>query len=119
MRQRRIDEAVAEKKAVAPLRLLELFSGTGSIGRAFEAQGWEVISVDLDPEAQATFRQDITRWDCAALLGKKIDVIWASPPPAPITARFENQQKRTAWIATSWCERHYRSSRIWETHRAS
>ena len=78
MRQTGIDE---EKKVVAPLRLLlELFSGTGSIGRAFEAQGWEVISVDLDPEAQATFRQDITRWDCAALLGKKIDVIWASPP---------------------------------------
>ncbi len=78
MRQKRIDET--EKEVVAPLRLLELFSGTGSIGRAFEAQGWEVISVDLDPEAQATFRQDITRWDCAALLGKKIDVIWASPP---------------------------------------
>ena len=78
MRQTRVDEA--EKKVVAPLRLLELFSGTGSIGIAFEAQGWEVISVDLDPEAQATFRQDITRWDCAALLGKKIDVIWASPP---------------------------------------
>ena len=80
MRQTRVDETVAEKEVVAPLRLLELFSGTGSIGRAFEAQGWEVISVDLDPEAQATFRQDITRWDCAALLGKKIDVIWASPP---------------------------------------
>ncbi len=79
MRQTRVDEA-DEKEVVAPLRLLELFSGTGSIGRAFEAQGWEVISVDLDPEAQATFRQDITRWDCAALLGKKIDVIWASPP---------------------------------------
>ena len=79
MRQKRIDET-DEKEVVAPLRLLELFSGTGSIGRAFEAQGWEVISVDLDPKAQATFRQDITRWDCAALLGKKIDVIWASPP---------------------------------------
>ena len=79
MRQTRVDET-DEKEVVAPLRLLELFSGTGSIGRAFEAQGWEVISVDLDPEAQATFRQDITRWECAALLGKKIDVIWASPP---------------------------------------
>ena len=74
-----IDEA-DEKKVVAPLRLLELFSGTGSIGRAFEVQGWEVISIDTDPQAQATFRQDISRWDCASLLGKKIHVIWASPP---------------------------------------
>ncbi len=42
--QKGIDEA-DEKEVVAPLRLLELFSGTGFIGRAFEAQGWEVISV--------------------------------------------------------------------------
>ena len=118
MRQKGIDEAIAEKEVVAPRRLLELFSGTGSIGRAFEAQGWEVISVDLDPEAQATFRQDITRWDCAALLGKKIDVIWASPP-ARIAARFENQQKMTAWIATGWCGGRSKSPRNWETHQFS
>jgi site-specific DNA-cytosine methylase len=80
--QQGIDEATAEKEVVAPLRrLLELFSGTGSIGRAFEAQGgWEVISIDTDPQAQATFRQDISEWDYASLLGKNIDVIWASPP---------------------------------------
>ena len=115
--QKGVNEA-DEKEVVAPLRLLELFSGTGSVGRAFEKQGWEVISIDTDPQAQATFRQDITRWDCASLLGKKIDVIWASPP-AQIIPHCENQQKMIAWIATSWCERHYRSSRIWETHRAS
>ncbi len=77
--QKGVNEA-DEKEVVAPLRLLELFSGTGSVGRAFEKQGWEVISIDTDPQAQATFRQDISRWDCASLLGKTIDVIWASPP---------------------------------------
>ena len=49
------EEGVDATEVVAPLRLLELFSGTGSVGRAFEAQGWEVISFDIDPRAESTF----------------------------------------------------------------
>ena len=59
-------------------RLLELFSGTGSIGRAFAAQGWEVISVDLDPRANATYRCDVAQWDCSCV--GEVDALWASPP---------------------------------------
>ena len=33
--------------------LLELFSGTGSVGRVFREAGWDVTSVDLDPKAGA------------------------------------------------------------------
>ena len=33
-------------------RLLELFSGTGSVGRAFAELGWKVVSLDLDPKAE-------------------------------------------------------------------
>ena len=43
------------------MRLLELFSGTGSIGRAFEALGWEVTSLDL--EGEPTIKCDILDWD--------------------------------------------------------
>ena len=59
-------------------RLLELFSGTGSIGRAFAAQGWDVVSVDLDPHANATHCSDVAEWDYTCV--GRVDVIWASPP---------------------------------------
>ena len=61
--------------------LLELFSGTGSIGRAFAAQGWDVISVDCDPRAHATIRCDISQFEVSReLCGRTVDCIWASPP---------------------------------------
>ena len=60
--------------------LLELFSGTGSIGRAFRAQGYDVISVDLDPKAKADITKDILDFEVAELDGRAVDVIWASPP---------------------------------------
>ena len=45
--------------AVVPPRLLELFSGTDSIGSVFKAQSWEVTSVDSDPRAHATVHADM------------------------------------------------------------
>ena len=59
------------------MRLLELFSGTGSIGRAFEALGWEVTSLDL--EGEPTIKCDILDWDHTAFPPKHFQVVWASP----------------------------------------
>jgi hypothetical protein len=59
-------------------RLLELFSGTGSVGRAFRAKGWEVVSVDINGAENPTIEADIRDLDVTSL--GKIDVIWASPP---------------------------------------
>ena len=61
------------------MRLLELFSGTGSIGRAFRRRGWEVVSIDNDPKAEATICADLLTFDYHAL-GGSFDCIWASPP---------------------------------------
>ena len=61
------------------MRLLELFSGTGSVGRAFEALGWEVMSLDIMPGASIT--SNIMDWDFKnAENVNYYDFIWASPP---------------------------------------
>ena len=59
-------------------RLLELFSGTGSVGRAFADLGWEVVSLDLDPKADATICADV--WEPMPMFAPGyFDMIWASP----------------------------------------
>ena len=59
------------------MRLLELFSGTGSMGRAFEALGWEVTSLDL--EGEPTIKCDILSWDHTKFPPGHFQVVWASP----------------------------------------
>ena len=61
------------------MKLLELFSGTGSIGRAFSDQGWEVISLDQDPKTAATIHENILNWDHTVYPPGFFDAIWASP----------------------------------------
>ncbi len=61
------------------MRLLELFSGTGSIGTAFASQGWEVISLDSDPKTDATIHEDILTWDYTIYPPGYFDATWASP----------------------------------------
>lgn len=60
------------------MRLLELFCGTKSIGKAFEAKGWEVVSLDLDPQFNATITANIL--DLALDTFHGFDAVWASPP---------------------------------------
>ena len=61
------------------MRSLELFCGTKSIGRAFESQGFEVVSLDRDPTFEPTICCDILLWDHTAYPPGYFDVIWASP----------------------------------------
>ena len=61
------------------MRILELFSGTGSVGSAFGSIGWEVVSLDIDPVAAATITGDIRTWDFTVFPKGHFDVVWASP----------------------------------------
>ena len=49
----------------------------GSIRRAFEARGWEVVSVDLDPGFEPTVCCDVMELKEAEL--GRFDMVWASP----------------------------------------
>lgn len=58
--------------------LIELFSGTGSVGKVARRRGWEVISVDNDPAHNPTYVTDILRLAYKTL--PIPDLVWASPP---------------------------------------
>ena len=71
------------------MRLLELFSGTHSIGKVAEQKGYEVVSLDRDLKAECPFRSgyvskthikaDIMTWDYKVYPEGYFDVITASP----------------------------------------
>ncbi len=59
------------------MRVLELFSGTHSVGKVCRELGWEVISLDLN---DADINIDILKWDYTQFPEGYFDIIWASPP---------------------------------------
>ena len=58
--------------------MLELFSGTGSVGNVRKALGIDVVSLDRDMPAD--IRSDIMGWHYKTYNPKDFDDIWASPP---------------------------------------
>ena len=61
------------------MKLLNLFSGTGSVSKPFREAGHTVWDVDVDPRFFPETCMDILQWDYTKLPFIP-DVIWASPP---------------------------------------
>lgn len=64
------------------MKLLELFSGQGTISKTFQANGFQTFKVDWSKEVQADLYADIatlTIEDILKLCNGLPDVIWASP----------------------------------------
>lgn len=58
--------------------LLELFKGTGSVGKVAKKMGYNVISVDMEEKYKPTYVTDILDFDYKSI--PTPDIIWASPP---------------------------------------
>ena len=59
------------------MRVLELFSGTGSIGNVCKKYDWEVVSLDLK---NADINCNILDWDYKVYPSDYFQCIWSSPP---------------------------------------
>lgn len=60
------------------MRVLELFSGTGSVGKVCKEMGWEVVSLDIDAKNKPDICVNIMDWKPSP--NEFFDVVWASPP---------------------------------------
>ena len=61
------------------MKVLELFAGSRSIGKAAELLGYEVYSSDLNDFEGIDYPIDILDFDTTKVPFKP-DIIWASPP---------------------------------------
>lgn len=64
------------------MKVLELFSGQGSVSKSFRERGHEVYRVDWSEKVEAELHADISKLttdDVIKLCGGVPDVIWASP----------------------------------------
>jgi C-5 cytosine-specific DNA methylase len=60
------------------MRMLDLFSGSGSASRAAHVRGWEVLRIDNGEGTAADLKADLGTWQPPA--GAAFDLVWASPP---------------------------------------
>ena len=59
------------------MKLLEMFSGTGSVGTVAKDMGWDVVSLDLKG---ADINCDILQWKYKKYPVKYFDFVFSSPP---------------------------------------
>lgn len=79
------------------LKILELFAGTRSIGKAFEARGHEVFSVEWNKEFEGIdLYADVLTVSAEDIIQKfgKPDVIWASPDCSTFSVAAISRHRR-------------------------
>lgn len=70
-----------------PLKVLDLYSGSGGFSEAFKQRGHEVVTVDIDPRFKPDICIDILDLSSFQVSGSW-DIILASPPCTEFTRDF-------------------------------
>ena len=99
------------------MKVLELFAGTRSIGKAFEAKGHQVFSIEWDHQFNDIDMYDdiskVTAQDILERFGKP-DVIWASPDCTTFSVAAISKHRKKTWSqAISIQSQSMRSSVTW------
>lgn len=84
------------------MKILELFKGTGSVGKIAKKLGWEVMSVDIEDKYEPDILADILEWKYKKFFkdtGFIPDLVWASPPCntySPLVYPLKERDTKTA-----------------------
>tara|TARA_R110001632_G_scaffold134650_2_gene250214 strand:+ start:1002 stop:1625 length:624 start_codon:yes stop_codon:yes gene_type:complete len=62
------------------MNVLELFSGTGSVGKCCKELGWDVVSVDMEKKFNPTHLCNIMDFDYKQYPKNHFAIVWGSPP---------------------------------------
>ena len=87
------------------MRLLELFCGTKSIGKANEDQGWDVVSVDANRKTNQTIYTDIMDSDYNKLYSPNYFAHVHASPPCKEFSRAKTVGTRKLWLADTIAKR--------------
>ena len=87
-------EAVEGFDKGAQLRVLDLFSGTGSVADALRKRGFNVLSVDVDERYQPDEVCDIREWDYRRFAPGTFVLVAASPPCTEYSSIMLQRRRR-------------------------